>query len=75
MSANELVKRGTDFIREAFQHFNAEAVADELEEASLVVLVNLAQQVFRDMRVLFVQLLGKPVGLIDTDSLTNFNFL
>ncbi|MOA10036.1 hypothetical protein D3C78_1299060 [compost metagenome] len=43
VGADELVKSGTDLIREAPENFDPKDVADELDKARLAVLVDLTQ--------------------------------
>lgn len=75
VGADELVKGGADLVREAPEHFNAQDVADELDEARLAVLVDLTQQVFGDVRVLFVQQFGQFVGLFAAHCLAVLDLL
>ena len=58
VGANELIKGRTDLIREALQPLEPKDVTDELDEARFAVLVDVAQQVFGDVRVLFVEQFG-----------------
>jgi hypothetical protein len=57
--ADELVKGFADRFREAFQDFDAQDVADELDEAGFADVVDPAQQVFGYVRVLGVEQLGQ----------------
>ncbi|KAF5290036.1 hypothetical protein FQR65_LT20709 [Abscondita terminalis] len=64
VGADELVEGGADFIREALQHFDAEDMTDELDKARLAVLINLAQQVFGDVRMRFMQQFSQFMGFL-----------
>ena len=75
VGADELVECRADFIREALEQLNAQDVADELNKARLAVFVDLAQQVFGDMRVFFVQQFSELVGLVCADGFAVLNLL
>ena len=61
---NKLFKCFADGLRETFQDFDAENMADELDEVRLAVFVDLSQQILGDMRVLFMQQFGQFVGFV-----------
>ena len=75
VGADELVKSSADGFRKTFQHFDAENMADELDKARFAVFVDLAQQIFGDMRVFFVQQFGQFVGFFGADRLAVLDLL
>ena len=74
MLLNKVLKSIGNGFRKAFQDFDTENMADELDKASLAVFVNLAQQILGDMRMLGMQQFSEIVRLVWRNVFAVFDF-